>query len=122
MNSSSTPAGASSTSNVLAAWRRPSIICNASIATASASTAHLTTDNELVRNVLLAVISSLAKVEAEKEAALQRALAEGKTFGHRRIDPPIERKARQMLKDGVGMLRIADKLKIGSEMGAAHRS
>jgi DNA invertase Pin-like site-specific DNA recombinase len=32
----------------------------------SYSEAHLATDNELVRNVLLAVMSSLAKVEAEK--------------------------------------------------------
>jgi len=80
---------------------------------------HLSTDNELVRNVLLAVMSSLAKVEAEKiservKAGLQRAVAKGKTLGRPRIDPAIERKARKMLEDGVGMLRIADKLKIGS--------
>jgi DNA invertase Pin-like site-specific DNA recombinase len=81
--------------------------------------AHLATDNELVRNVLLAVISSLAKVEAERtservKAGLQRAVAKGKTLGRPRIDPAIERKVRKMLEDGVGMLRIADKLNIGS--------
>jgi DNA invertase Pin-like site-specific DNA recombinase len=96
--------------------------------------AHLATDNELVRNVLLAVMSSLAKVEAEKiservKAGLQRAVANGKTLGRPRIDSAIERKARKMLDDGVGMLRIADKLKIGSgtvqriraEMSASNR-
>jgi DNA invertase Pin-like site-specific DNA recombinase len=59
---------------------------------------HLATDNELVRNVLLAVMSSLAKVEAEKiservKAGLQRGVAKGKTLGRPRIDPAIERKA-----------------------------
>jgi DNA invertase Pin-like site-specific DNA recombinase len=34
--------------------------------------AHLATDNELVRNVLLALLSSLAKVEAQKIASGQR--------------------------------------------------
>ena len=81
--------------------------------------AHLATDNELVRNVLLAVMSALAKVEAEKiservKAGLQRAVANGKTLGRPRINSAIERKVRKMLEDGVGMLRIADKLNIGS--------
>jgi DNA invertase Pin-like site-specific DNA recombinase len=80
---------------------------------------HLATDNELVRNVLRAVMSSLAKVEAERtservKTGLQRAIANGKTLGRPRIDPAIERKARKMLEDGIGMLRIADKLNIGS--------
>jgi DNA invertase Pin-like site-specific DNA recombinase len=81
--------------------------------------AHLATDNELVRNVLLAVMSSLAKVEAEKiservKAGLQRAVAKGKRLGRPRIDRAIESKVRKMLEDGIGMLRIADKLNIGS--------
>jgi DNA invertase Pin-like site-specific DNA recombinase len=49
---------------------------------------HLATDNELVRNILLAVMSSLAKVEAEKirervKAGLQRAVAKGKKLGRK---------------------------------------
>jgi DNA invertase Pin-like site-specific DNA recombinase len=81
--------------------------------------AHLATDNELVRNVLLAVMSSLAKVEAEKiservKAGLQRAVAKGKTLGRPRIDPAIERKARKMLAGGVGMLKVAAALGVGS--------
>lgn len=35
--------------------------------------AHLATDNELVRNVLLALLSSLAKVEAQKISERTRA-------------------------------------------------
>jgi DNA invertase Pin-like site-specific DNA recombinase len=80
---------------------------------------HLSTDNELVRNVLLAVMSSLAKVEAEKiservKAGLQRAVAKGKTLGRPRIDRAIESRVRKMLGDRVGMLRIAAEFDIGS--------
>lgn len=47
---------------------------------------HLNTDNELVRNILLATLSSLAKVEAEKisqrtKAGLERARKMGKQIG-----------------------------------------
>src|SRR6516165_8886744 len=45
--------------------------------------AHLSTDNELVRNILLALLASLAKVEAQKisertKAGMARAKAKGK--------------------------------------------
>jgi DNA invertase Pin-like site-specific DNA recombinase len=48
--------------------------------------AHLATDNELVRNVLLALLSSLAKVEAQKisertKAGMARAKAKGIRIG-----------------------------------------
>jgi DNA invertase Pin-like site-specific DNA recombinase len=64
------------------------------IAFHSYTEAHLATDNELVRNVLLAVMSSLAKVEAEKiservKAGLQRVVASAtrsiSCSGYRRI-------------------------------------
>src|SRR5271169_1971886 len=47
---------------------------------------HLSTENELVRNILLATLSSLAKLEREKisqrtKAGLQRARAMGKALG-----------------------------------------
>jgi DNA invertase Pin-like site-specific DNA recombinase len=89
------------------------------IAFHSYTEAHLATDNELVRNVLLAVMSSLAKVEAEKisdrvKAGLQRAVQKGKTLGRPRIDPAIERKARKLLESGVGMLKVASTLGVGS--------
>ena len=47
---------------------------------------HLATDNELVRNILLSVLSSLAKVEAQKigertRAGMAKAKAAGKHIG-----------------------------------------
>jgi DNA invertase Pin-like site-specific DNA recombinase len=47
---------------------------------------HLSTENELVRNILLATLSSLAKLEREKisqrtKAGLQRARAKGRVLG-----------------------------------------
>jgi DNA invertase Pin-like site-specific DNA recombinase len=47
---------------------------------------HLSTENELVRNILLATLSSLAKLEREKisqrtKAGLERARANGKVLG-----------------------------------------
>jgi DNA invertase Pin-like site-specific DNA recombinase len=97
----------------------PTTTCSASMATVSVFTATpRRTDNELVRNDLRAVMSSLAKVKAEKiservKAGLQRAVANCKTLGRARIDLAIERKTRKMLEDDVEMLRIADKLNIG---------
>jgi DNA invertase Pin-like site-specific DNA recombinase len=80
---------------------------------------HLATDNELVRNILLATMSSLAKVEAEKiservKAGLQRAVAKGKKLGRKPVAPEIEAQVRKMRADGIGMLKIAEKLGIGS--------
>jgi DNA invertase Pin-like site-specific DNA recombinase len=48
--------------------------------------AHLATDNEMVRNILLSVMSSLAKVEAQKigertRVGMARARAQGKHIG-----------------------------------------
>jgi DNA invertase Pin-like site-specific DNA recombinase len=54
---------------------------------------HLSTDNELVRNILLALLASLAKVEAQKisertKAGMARAKAKGIKIGRPRL--PIE--------------------------------
>jgi DNA invertase Pin-like site-specific DNA recombinase len=86
--------------------------------------AHLATDNEVVRNVLLALMSTLAKVEAQKisertKAGLERAVRNGKTLGRRRIEVDPKRiakvrKAREMLDQGVGILKVAAELKMGS--------
>src|SRR5882757_2323171 len=51
---------------------------------------HLSTENELVRNVLLATLSSLAKLEREKislrtKAGLERARASGKHLGRPKV-------------------------------------
>jgi DNA invertase Pin-like site-specific DNA recombinase len=52
---------------------------------------HLSTENEIVRNILLAVMASLAKLEREKlsqrtKAGLDRARAMGKRLGRPRLD------------------------------------
>src|SRR5215813_5982995 len=59
---------------------------------------HLATDNELVRNILLALLASLAKVEAQKisertRAGMARAKAQGKRIGR----PAISRKLRDQI-------------------------
>jgi DNA invertase Pin-like site-specific DNA recombinase len=64
-------------------------------------------------------MSSLAKVEAEKiservKAGLQRAVAKGKKLGRKPVSPEIEQRVRQMRANGDGMLKIAEKLQIGS--------
>jgi DNA invertase Pin-like site-specific DNA recombinase len=60
-------------------------------------THHLATDNELLRNILLAIMSSLAKVEAQKigertRAGMARAKAQGKHIGRPALDPTLQRK------------------------------
>jgi DNA invertase Pin-like site-specific DNA recombinase len=60
---------------------------------------HLSTDNELVRNILLATLASLAKLEREKasqrtKAGLERARAMGKRLGR----PPLAPNTRTLLR------------------------
>src|SRR5712671_6207658 len=64
--------------------------------------AHLATDNELVRNILLALLASLAKVEAQKisertKAGMLRARAKGKRIGR----PALSEELRQQLASRV---------------------
>ena len=63
---------------------------------------HLATDNELVRNILLALLASLAKVEAQKisertRAGMARAKAQGKRIGR----PSIAAKLRQQIAERI---------------------
>jgi DNA invertase Pin-like site-specific DNA recombinase len=65
----------------------------------SFSEPHLSTENELVRDVLLAVLSSLAKLERSKisertKAGLERARAKGKRLGR----PPFSAAGRDKLR------------------------
>ena len=76
-------------------------------------------DNELVRNILLATMASLAKLESEKislrvKAGLERARKKGVKLGRKPVAPEIEQRVRVMHAGGLGMLKIAEKLKIGS--------
>jgi DNA invertase Pin-like site-specific DNA recombinase len=66
---------------------------------------HLSTENELVRNILLATLSSLAKLEREKisqrtKAGLERARAMGKVFGRPKFSDGDREKLRAALDGG----------------------
>ena len=79
--------------------------------------AHLATDNELVRNVLLAVLASLAKVEAAKvsertKAGMQRARAQGKAIGRPTISPRLQAEIAARAATGATAYRIAKDLGI----------
>src|SRR5579884_713187 len=66
---------------------------------------HLSTENELVRDVLLALLSSLAKLERSKisertKAGLERARANGKRLGRPPLSQETLRKLRMALDTG----------------------
>jgi DNA invertase Pin-like site-specific DNA recombinase len=66
---------------------------------------HLSTENELVRNILLATLSSLAKLEREKisqrtKAGLERARAKGKVLGRPRFSDGDREKLIAALRAG----------------------
>ena len=75
----------------------------------------LSTDNEMVRDIVLAVLASSAKMEAQKistrtKAGLARARAQGTTLGR----PTVEEakagnvaKARRLLGEGKGICKVA---------------
>jgi DNA invertase Pin-like site-specific DNA recombinase len=71
----------------------------------SYSEPHLSTDNELVRDVLLAVLASLAKLERQKisertKAGLERARASGKRLGRMPFSTRTREKLRMALNSG----------------------
>jgi DNA invertase Pin-like site-specific DNA recombinase len=71
----------------------------------SYSEPHLSTDNELVRDVLLAVLASLAKLERQKisertKAGLERARARGKRLGRAPFSAYNRAKLRMALDTG----------------------
>jgi len=66
---------------------------------------HLSTENELIRNILLAVLASLAKLEREKisqrtKAGLERARAKGKVLGRPKFSDGDRAKLRTALDTG----------------------
>jgi DNA invertase Pin-like site-specific DNA recombinase len=79
--------------------------------------AHLATDNELVRNVLLALLSSLAKVEAQKisertKAGMTRARANGIRIGRPKLGLELRQKIAQRAAKGETPYAIAKALGI----------
>ena len=84
--------------------------------------AHLATDNELVRNVLLALLSSLAKVEAQKigertKAGMARAKAKGIKIGRPRLGVELRRQIAQRAAKGETAYAIAKAARLRSAYG-----
>jgi DNA invertase Pin-like site-specific DNA recombinase len=78
---------------------------------------HLSTENELVRNILLAVLASLAKLEREKisqrtKAGLERARAEGKILGRPKLSDDNREKLRKALDTGESWHAVIKKTRI----------
>jgi DNA invertase Pin-like site-specific DNA recombinase len=80
----------------------------------------LSTDNEMVRDIVLAVMASLARVERQKisertRAGMQRAAAQGKHLGRPRISANTRARIVEMLRSGTGIRATAKALGTGNE-------
>ena len=78
---------------------------------------HLSTENELVRNILLATLSSLAKLEREKisqrtKAGLERARAKGKVLGRPKFSDGDRETLRKALDTGESWHAVSTATKI----------
>jgi DNA invertase Pin-like site-specific DNA recombinase len=90
---------------------------------------HLSTDNELLRNILLAVMSSLAKVESQKisertRAGMARARAQGtksgKAIGRPAIKSALRQKIAKQLSKGLTAYAVAKQLGIDAHTVAKY--
>jgi DNA invertase Pin-like site-specific DNA recombinase len=86
---------------------------------------HLATDNELVRNILLSVLSSLAKVEAQKigertRAGMAKAKAAGKHIGRPSISPKLQKRIAERIAAGETPYKIAQDLGIDRHTAAKY--
>jgi DNA invertase Pin-like site-specific DNA recombinase len=91
---------------------------------------HLSTDNEMLRDILLAVMSSLAKMESQKisertRAGMERAKAKGtksgKPIGRPALDPALQQKIAKQLKAGLSAYAVAKQLGIDAHTVARYR-
>ena len=87
--------------------------------------AHLGTDNELVRNILLALLASLAKVEAQKisdrtRAGMARAKAHGKRIGRPELGAQLRRRIASMAANGESPYAIGKHLGIDRHTAAKY--
>src|SRR6201981_569627 len=78
---------------------------------------HLSTENELVRNILLATLASLAKLEREKisqrtKAGLERARAKGKVLGRPNFSDGAREKLPRPLDYGESWHPVGNKTRI----------
>jgi DNA invertase Pin-like site-specific DNA recombinase len=86
---------------------------------------HLATDNELVRNILLALLSSLAKVEAQKisertRAGMSRARAKGVKIGRPKIAAELRHEITRRAATGETAYAIAKVLHIDRHTAAKY--
>jgi DNA invertase Pin-like site-specific DNA recombinase len=86
---------------------------------------HLATDNELVRNILLALLSSLAKVEAQKisertKAGMARAKAKGIKIGRPKLGIELRQKIVQRSAKGETSYSIAKALGVDRHTAAKY--
>jgi DNA invertase Pin-like site-specific DNA recombinase len=86
---------------------------------------HLATDNELVRNILLALLASLAKVEAQKisertRAGMARAKAQGKRIGRPSIAPKLRQQIAERIAAGQTPYAVAKALGIDRHTAAKY--
>ena len=86
---------------------------------------HLATDNELVRNILLALLSSLAKVEAQKisdrtKAGMARAKAKGIRVGRPKLGIELRQKIADRAAKGETPYAIAKALGIDRHTAAKY--
>ena len=86
---------------------------------------HLSTDNELVRNIPLALLSSLAKVEAQKisdrtRAGMARAKAKGIKIGRPKLGIELRQKIAQRAAKGETPYAIAKSLGIDRHTAAKY--
>jgi DNA invertase Pin-like site-specific DNA recombinase len=86
---------------------------------------HLSTDNELVRNVLLALLSSLAKLESQKisertRAGMARAKAKGIKVGRPKLGIDIREKIMRLTAKGATPYAIAKALNIDRHTAAKY--
>jgi DNA invertase Pin-like site-specific DNA recombinase len=86
---------------------------------------HLATDNELVRNILPALLSSLAKVEAQKisdrtKAGMARAAAKGVRMGRPKLGAELRQKIAQRVVKGETPYAIAKALGIDRHTAAKY--
>jgi DNA invertase Pin-like site-specific DNA recombinase len=86
---------------------------------------HLATDSELVRDILLALLASLAKQEAKRisertRAGLARARAQGKRLGRPGIDDKLKAKIAKQIAAGATPYRVAKNLGIDRHTAAKY--
>jgi DNA invertase Pin-like site-specific DNA recombinase len=86
---------------------------------------HLATDNEIVRDILLALLASLAKQEAKKisertKAGLARARAQGKRLGRPGLSDKLKAKIATRIARGETPYRVAKDLGIDRHTAAKY--